>query len=214
MTNYAVRVTQAKSGLRRTPAPDDEGSRRTRERILSAALAEFGAKGYAGARTATIGARAGVNPQLISYYFGGKQGLLDELRRRWAATEPERSDPEMSFAEGVRRYLNSTLDEPDWARLVVWQALGDDPGGADPVAVQRERLRPAVARVRRRQRSGELTSTVDPEFILLLAYAIAFAPIAMPQVVAGLFGIDPLSAAYRRRCLRQLLTLVEGKVEG
>jgi hypothetical protein len=49
---------------------------------------------------------------------------------------------------------------------------------------------------------------VDPEFVLLLAYAIAFAPIAMPQVVAGLFGLDPMSPAYRRKCLRQLLTLV------
>jgi AcrR family transcriptional regulator len=204
-------VTQAKTAPRRAPATDDEGSRRTRERILEAALTEFGAKGYSGARTAAIGTRAGVNPQLISYYFGGKQGLLDELRRRWAAAEPQRGDPDVTFAEGMRRHLDSTLDQPDWARLVVWQALGDDPAGVDPVAVQRARLRPAVTRVRRRQRSGELTSTVDPEFILLLAYAIAFAPIAMPQVVAGLFGIDPLSPAYRRRCLRQLIALVQGR---
>jgi AcrR family transcriptional regulator len=187
---------------------EDEGARRTRERILSAALAEFGTKGYAGARTAAIGARAGVNPQLISYYFGGKQGLLDELRRRWATAELERADPRASFADSVARHLDATLAEPNRARLLVWQALGDDPGGADPVAVQRERLRPAVARMRRRQRAGEVTSTVDPEFVLLLAYAIAFAPIAMPQVVAGLFGVDPLSPAYRQRVLRQLLTLV------
>ena len=196
---------------RRAPAVEDETARQTRERILQAALAEFGAKGFAGARTAVIGARAGVNPQLISYYFGGKRGLLDELRRRWAEAERERADPEVSFAASVQRYLNVTLDEPDWARLVVWQALGDDPAGADPDRVQRDRLRPAVARVRRRQRSGELTSTVDPEFILLLAYAIAFAPVAMPQVVAGLFGLDPMSPAYRRKCLRQLLALVTEK---
>jgi AcrR family transcriptional regulator len=179
-----------------------------KERIVRAALAEFGAKGYAGARTAGIGARAGVNPQLISYYFGGKRGVLDELRRRWAEAEKGRSDPDVSFAASVQRYLNATLDEPDWARLVVWQALGDDPAGADPVQVQRARLRPAVAGVRRRQRAGEVTSTVDPEFVLLLAYAIAFAPIAMPQVVTGLLGLDPLSAAYRRKCLRQLLALL------
>ena len=52
---------------------------------------------------------------------------------------------------------------------------------------------------------------MDPEFILLLAYAIAFAPVAMPQVVAGLFGLDPMSPAYRRKCLRQLLALVTEK---
>ena len=113
-----------------------------------------------------------------------------------------------SFADSVRSHLDATLDDPDWARLLVWQALGDDPAGTDPDQVQRERLRPAVARVRRRQRSGELKSTVDPEFILLLAYAVAFAPVALPQVVTGLFGVDPLSPAYRRRCLRQLLMLL------
>src|SRR5690348_11353626 len=62
-------------------------SAETREKILDAAVAEFGAKGFAGARTAEIAARAGVNQQLIAYHFGGKQGLLDELRARWAATE-------------------------------------------------------------------------------------------------------------------------------
>jgi TetR/AcrR family transcriptional regulator len=200
---------------RRAPAAasgraQDETARQTRERILRAALVEFGAKGFAGARTAVIGARAGVNPQLISYYFGGKRGLLDELRRRWSEADAARDEPEASFADSVKRYLDATLDEPEWARLLVWQALGDDPAGTDPRQVQRDRLRPAVARVRRRQRAGELTSTVDPEFILLLAYAVAFAPVAMPQVVGGLFGLDPLSPAYRRKCLRQLLILVQG----
>jgi AcrR family transcriptional regulator len=199
-----------RAGSRRAPAVEDETARQTRERILHAALAEFGAKGFAGARTAVIGARAGVNPQLISYYFGGKQGLLDELRRRWTEADAARDAPEASFEESVKRHLDATLDEPDWARLLVWQALGDDPAGADPAQVQRDRLRPAVARVRRRQRTGELTSTVDPEFILLLAYAVAFAPVAMPQVVGGLFGMDPLSPTYRRKCLRQLLILVRG----
>jgi TetR/AcrR family transcriptional regulator len=182
----------------------------TRERILAAALAEFGAKGYAGARTAAIGARAGVNPQLISYYFGGKQGLLDALRQRWAAAEPAH-DADVSFADALAAYLDATLDDPDWARLVVWQALGDDPGGADPAAVQRARLRPAVARMRKRQKAGEVTSAVEPEFALLLAYAVAFAPISMPHIVAGIFGVDPYSPAYRRRCLRQLLTLLTGE---
>ena len=199
-----------REGSRRAPAVEDETARQTRERILQAALAEFGAKGFAGARTAVIGARAGVNPQLISYYFGGKRGLLDELRRRWSEADGARDEPDASFADSVKRHLDATLDEPDWARLLVWQALGDDPAGTDPRQVQHDRLRPAVARVRRRQRAGELTSTVDPEFILLLAYAVAFAPVAMPQVVGGLFGMDPLSPAYRRKCLRQLLILVQG----
>jgi AcrR family transcriptional regulator len=189
----------------------------TRERILQAAVEEFGAKGYAGARTAAIAARAGVNQQLISYHFGGKQGLLDELRRRWTATEASLVPADATFAESVRAYLDATLDRPDWARLVIWQALGDDPGDdagggsgdrAERVASHRARLGRAVQRLRRRQRDGEVTGDVEPEFVLLLAHLLAFAPIAMPQHVEAIFGMDPAAPEYRRRCLDQLLTLV------
>lgn len=60
----------------------------------------------------------------------------------------------------------------------------------------------------RRQTVGELTSAVDAEFVLLIAHLLAFAPLAMPQIVGGLFDVDPLSPEYRRRCVAQLLTLV------
>src|SRR4051812_14853925 len=170
---------------RRAPRPEDRGraAEQTRDRILDAAMAEFGAKGYAGARTAGIAARAGVNQQLISYYFGGKKGLLDELRHRWAATEAGLVPADATFGESVAAYLDATLDRPDWARLVLWQALGDprDDDGSEHADAQRDRLHAGVERMRRRQAAGEITSAVDPEFVLLIAHLLAFAPLAMPQ---------------------------------
>src|SRR5947199_10090719 len=102
-------TTKAKAGPRRAPTAGDRGhsAEQPRERILTAAVAEFGAKGYAGARTAGIAARAGVNQQLISYYFGGKKGLLDELRRRWADTEARLVPPGATFGESVAAYLDA-----------------------------------------------------------------------------------------------------------
>jgi len=44
-------------------------------RLLEAALEEFAAHGRAGARTGQIAARAGVNKQLIHYYYQTKDGL-------------------------------------------------------------------------------------------------------------------------------------------
>src|SRR4051812_1939643 len=159
---------------RRTPRPEDRGkaAEQTRARILDAAVAEFGAKGYAGARTAGIAARAGVNQQLISYYFGGKKGLLYELRRRWADTEAGLVPPDATFGESVAAYLDATLDRPDWARLVLGQALGaprDDEDAAERVEAHRARLRAGVERLRGRQAAGEVTAAVDAEFVLLLA---------------------------------------------
>jgi TetR/AcrR family transcriptional regulator len=47
----------------------------TRERILVAALEAFTEKGFDGASTRDIAARAGVNLGLLQYYFGGKLKL-------------------------------------------------------------------------------------------------------------------------------------------
>jgi AcrR family transcriptional regulator len=185
----------------------------TRERILDAAMAEFGAKGYAGARTAGIAARAGVNPQLISYYFGGKQGLLEELRRRWQGIEASAANPDASFDASVGAWLGATLDRPDWARLVVWQALGDCPfvdaeEGERHLEAQRAKLAKAVQRIRERQSAGEVTDEVDPEFALLVTYAVVYSPVALPHFVRELLGDDPLSPAVRRRLHDQLIKLL------
>jgi TetR/AcrR family transcriptional regulator len=61
-------------GAAARPRPDAQGSP-TRDAILAAARAEFSAKGLAGARVLEIADRAGVNKQLIYYYFGSKDDL-------------------------------------------------------------------------------------------------------------------------------------------
>src|SRR5438128_12377449 len=86
---YVARASNSARPVRRQPrrSPDHGGRlhdpERTRERILQAALVEFGNKGFAGARVRQIAARAGVNEQLISYYFDGKAGLYQALATRW-----------------------------------------------------------------------------------------------------------------------------------
>lgn len=195
--------------------PDERGraAEGTRERILAAAVAEFGAKGYSGARTAGIAARAGVNQQLISYYFGGKQGLLDELRRRWREAQATVAPAGASFAESLGAHLDATLDQPDWARLVVWQALGDCPfadaeEGRRQAERQREAMASAVAKTCQHQEDGEIRAGLDPAFALLAAYAIIFAPITMPQFVRDILGGDPLSPETRTVLRTQLVKLL------
>ena len=55
-------------------AADAEGNA-TRAAILAAARTEFSAKGLSGARVKKIAERAGVNKQLLYYYFGAKDDL-------------------------------------------------------------------------------------------------------------------------------------------
>ena len=71
-------MTANKTPVRRSAAApnqadgDPAGSRAA---ILAAARAEFAVHGLTGARVNTIASRAGVNKQLIYYYFGNKDGL-------------------------------------------------------------------------------------------------------------------------------------------
>src|SRR5580692_5835237 len=70
---------------RRAPAAGDRqrDAERSRQSLLAAALEEFSLRGFAGARVADIARRAGVNKQLINYYFGSKEGLYLALQRAW-----------------------------------------------------------------------------------------------------------------------------------
>ncbi len=60
---------------RRRGRPAGGGGDR-RARILQAARSQFASEGFAGASLRSIAADAGVDPALVSHYFGTKAGLL------------------------------------------------------------------------------------------------------------------------------------------
>src|ERR1700721_2177322 len=89
---------------RRSPvsAEKQRDSVRTRRLILEAAAAEFAEHGYAGARVSAIASRAGVNQQLISYYFDGKQGLYQAMAQQWQQRGAGVAPPGPPLPEQVR----------------------------------------------------------------------------------------------------------------
>src|SRR3981081_1314118 len=100
---------------RRAPAPGERkrDPERTRERILDAARTEFGAKGFAGARVSEIADRAGVNKQLLSYYFGGKQGLYDELASRFYRSARQQASADAAADKVIAGFVMLTLTNRD-----------------------------------------------------------------------------------------------------
>ena len=201
--------TRRSDRRRRAPAPAERqrDPERTRERILEAALAEFAAKGYAGARVDQIAARAGVNKQLVSYYFGGKQGLYRALGDRWRAGEAAIAGPDLPLDAVVRRYLAASAEQQQAARLLVWGGLedsGEDPDAADRTA----RMQQFVADLRRRQEAGELAEDLDPASVALAFFAAAAAPVVLPQIARSIFGADPDSEELLARYGDQLGRMV------
>ena len=97
----------------------------TKERLLKAGMAEFGSKGYGGARTATIARRAKCNIRMLYHYFGGKQDLylacLDRVYSRIRDEERNLNLRELEPLEAVERLVQFTFDHmrnnPDFVRM-------------------------------------------------------------------------------------------------
>lgn len=190
---------------RRSPAPEERqrDAERTRQALLDAARAEFAAKGRAGARVSAIAERAGVNKQLISYYFGGKDGLYDAIVQLWHDQEATFGGPEVSLEELASRYLRSGRDAVDLQRLFVRESLEADAGEVD-----HEPDAPELEDLRQRQQDGELGEDLDPAFVLLVLQSAVVAGVVFPGDVKRYLGMDPTGPEYLELADQQLRRIV------
>ncbi len=186
-------------GPRRAPRPEDRrrDPERTRRALLDAALVEFADKGRAGARVSAIADRAGVNKQLISYYFGGKDGLYDALVEHWHRQEDAWSARSPSLAELVTEYLRAAVEQPDLHRLFLRELLDRPATGRE--GRDRERDAADLADLERRRAAGELADDVDPALALLLFQGAVSASVVFAQDVPAMTGIDPTSPEFLDR---------------
>ncbi len=156
---------------------------RTRERILSAALKEFAANGFAGARVDAIARRAAINKRMLYHYFGNKEHLFREVLRRkiaqrQASAEGLSGDP----AESLPFWFKLSCKDADWVRLLEWEALQ---GGGKKVIDERSRrtlVAQALGRIRQQQARGFLSAEFEPGHLLLAMRSLTTFPMAFPQL--------------------------------
>src|ERR1041385_6989385 len=110
-----------KNAARSTPKTASRNPQQSQERILEAALKEFAAKGFAGARVDVIARRARINKRMLYHYFGDKEELFRAVLRRkiaeraaWLASAPE--DP----CERLPSWFNLACRDREWVRLLEW----------------------------------------------------------------------------------------------
>ena len=164
------------------------GSRDSKRLIARAALEEFGEFGFPGARTDRIAQRAGVNKQLLYYYFGSKQGLYDAVLS--LAVEHFMSGVARASAQTtgatrprarLRAVFQAVLADSSAVRLVVRGVLEGGAGGAGAPAQSAAKAVEEICRaissiVSAGQGVGLFRDDIDPDMVasqavvLLLGY--------------------------------------------
>ena len=204
-----------KNGQQAMQKPGGRNPKQTQQRILEAALQEFAAKGFAGARVDVIARRARINKRMLYHYFGDKEGLFREVLRRkiadrsaWLATAPE--DP----VERLPFWFQMACRDRDWVQLLEWEALEWDEKKVIDEERRQESVGRAVERVRQQQAKGMLDPDLDPGQLLLSMMALTAYPLAFPQLARLTTGMSVSDEKFQRQretFLKQIAQLLRGK---
>lgn len=183
---------------------------RTRRRILEAALREFSARGFAGARVEDIARRAQANKRMLYHYFEDKEGLFRAVLRHKISERMNRVEaqaPQSDLVSSLPLWFGQNCQDTDWVRLLAWESLQT----ADDVVLdekERRRIsRQACARIRQRQAAGWLRKDVSPAHLQLAKVSLAMFPVALPQLARLITGISPHHPKFQREYARFLETI-------
>lgn len=180
------------------------------QQVLGAASDEFARRGFEGARVDQIARRAGVNKQLVFYYFGSKRGLFQAVVAG-AAGDLERALTELTIPSGrplerIRRAVEAQFDylaqRPD---LVALLSQGGRAQGA-PFAPAIKRV---VVLLAEGQGRGDVRDDVDPHVTAAQALVLMIGYLRHEGVIAAsapsLIADEP---ALRERWRKGVVDLV------
>lgn len=161
-------------------------------RIVSAAREEFARRGYDGARVERIIRRAGVNKQLLFYYFHSKRGLFHivlaqvagELEGALAGFAPPQGRPLERIRGALAALYEYLALHPDAVTLLIQTPRGEVASFAPAV----KRL---VVLLAEGQGLGQVRDDVDPHLAAAQALVLMVGYLKLEGVIAA--SAPPLS---------------------
>jgi AcrR family transcriptional regulator len=220
------KVTRRVPGAVRAPAARAQSPRParnrdiSRERLLQAAIKEFSAKGYSGARVDAICRASRSNPRMLYHYFGDKDGLyvavlehvLGELRREELKLEVDHVGP----LEGMMQLFDFVHGHfgrhPELINLLSGENLlrgrflarsVKTPIVSSPLIELIDRL------LVRGVREGVFRSGIDPLQLYVMLVALSYYHRSNGFTLSAIFRTDLTSPAWQstyKRYAEQMLT--------
>jgi TetR/AcrR family transcriptional regulator len=191
---------------RRAGRPAEPARQQVRARLGAAARELFARHGFQAVSLRQVAEAAGVTPAMVSYYFGGKQGLwmavledyLEEALGRMLEMR-ERIEGPGGLAIYLARHAELLASQPWVAPLLFREVvLGGGPS-AEFVrrfpAQLRDLLRGAVECARER---GEIALELDTDLLVLSLLSAAVFPFLVRPMVEGLLE-RPVDTAFAAR---------------
>ena len=203
----------------RKKAPLKRSAAATKARILEAALREFAARGFAGARVDVIAGEARANKRMLYAYVGNKDALwLATLESVYAAKRQEERQlatdtlsPEEAMRALIRFNFRYHLEHPEFVALVNNENLM----GARKL--RRSKLVPQLYSplletltevLRRGQKAKVFRSGVDPMQLYISIAALGYFYISNIRTLSVIFASDLASPAGMKQREEHVIDVV------
>ena len=190
--------------------------RRTRDdlrhELLESALVEFGQKGFDGASTRSIAARADAHQPQINYHFDSKEALwaasVDHLFGALGAAIAPFPDPSTAVdphdlaqevADALRRFVRFAADRPELNRIMVHEATADSARLTWMVETHVRGLHDALGAVWTMLLDAGIAAPVDPASIHYVIVGAASLPFVNAPEARLLTGAEPTDPSFVER---------------
>lgn len=170
-----------------------------RDRILDAALAEFAARGFAGARVDAIAERAEINKRMLYAYVGNKDALwlavlervYEEMRERERALDLMRLSPEAGMDVLVRFNFRYHAEHPEFLAMLNDENLQQGRNLKQSTRV-RQMYSPLLALIsdllQRGQATGVFRDGIDPMQLYISIAALSYFYCSNIHTLSAIFG--------------------------
>lgn len=188
------------------------------EGILAAAEAVFGERGFEGATTAEIAARAGLPKANLHYYFATKAALyrrvLEGVLDAWLAAA-NTFDSDAAPAEALGRYIDAKMDlardRPHGSRIFAREILRGAPEIQDFLETKLRQWVDSRSAVVERWIGTGVLRPIEPKTLFYMIWATTQHYADFAHQIATLNGGKPLDRSAFEAAKRQVVeTIVAG----
>ena len=177
----------------------------TKQRILDAALEEFGTYGLAGARIDRIAKNGNASKERLYAYFGDKVALFHAVLD---ADFVEAMESVEWVGGDVPQHAVELFDamtrKPHIQRMMIWGQLQGEGPRLRKQAEEHPSWLPRMAAIRKAQDDGTIAAHWNPEDLITLIFGLVLAWVVAPGI-ADNQSVDAQELDHRREVVREAI---------